>query len=58
MRFAAGQRFEENGYDLEAMVGVSVRDVVPPALHEEVLGHYEAAMRGETRRFNVHYGHQ
>ena len=58
VRFAAGARFEEKGYDLEAMIGRSVREVVPPELHEEVLGHYEAAMCGETRRFNVRYGHE
>jgi len=57
VRYAAGIRFQEHGYDLEAMVGRSVREVVPPELHEEVLGHYEAAMCGETRRFSVLYRH-
>jgi len=57
IRFAAGPRWEQHGYDLEAMVGLSVADVVPPELHEQVLDHYEAVLRGETRRFSVAYGH-
>jgi diguanylate cyclase (GGDEF)-like protein len=58
VRFAAGSRFEERGYDLEAMIGMSVRDLLPPEIHEEMLAHYQAAMSGEVRRFNVSYGHE
>jgi diguanylate cyclase (GGDEF)-like protein len=58
VRYAAGTRFQERGYDLDAMIGRSVRDVIPTELHQEVLPHYEAVLTGETRRFNVAYGHE
>ena len=56
VRHAAGARWAERGYDTAAMVGRPLLELLPPDMHEMVLDHYAAVLRGESRRFTLPYG--
>jgi diguanylate cyclase (GGDEF)-like protein len=56
VQHAAGPRWTERGYDTGAMAGRTLYEVLPAEIHEAVLGHYRAALRGESRRFSLPYG--
>jgi len=56
VRHAAGARWEERGYDVESLVGRHLYELLPEDMHGMVREHYEAAARGEVRRFALHYG--
>ena len=56
VRHAAGARWEERGYDVETLVGRHLYELLPEDMHGMVREHYEAAARGEVRRFALHYG--
>jgi PAS fold len=56
VRHAAGARWTERGYDVDAMPGRPLRELLPLDLHELVSDHYAAVALGEVRRFALPYG--
>ena len=51
----AGARWDRIGIDPATLRGRSLRAILPAELMADVLPHYEAALRGETRRFTIAY---
>ena len=56
VRHAAGARWTERGYDVDAMRGRPLLELLPPDMHELVSDHYAAVALGEVRRFALPYG--
>ena len=49
-------RWEERGYDVDRWWAAISYELLPEDMHGMVREHYEAAARGEVRRFALHYG--
>ena len=56
VRHAAGARWTERGYDVDAMRGRPLRELLPLDMHDLVADHYAAVALGEIRRFALPYG--